>query len=214
MILIHLFMLAIYFHIGAMSFYHLNSSLDEIISNSYIDSVYQMIPFNGNTFLILMFVLFVVSFVFHYHFYKKFSPRYRVALAGKTIKRIRKINLSNPATLSYLRKIDPFVFEEMLLTLLKENGYKIKRNKRYTGDGGSDGQAWLKGKHYHVQAKRYKNHISKQHMVEFIELTQREKCGGLFIHTGKTGRETKKIADEHGIRIISGDELCNLVLKK
>ena len=213
MIFVHIFFTTVYFHLGLLGLYHQTSLIDNFLEKSYLYKLYQHIPLGGNLFLISLFVTLVANFVFHYHFYKKFSPRYRVAIANKTIKRLRKLNLSNPETLSYLRKIDPFVFEEMLLTLLKEKGYKIKRNKRYTGDGGSDGQVWLKGTHYHVQAKRYKSHISKQHMVEFIELTKREKSKGLFIHTGRTGKATKILADEHKIEIVSGDSLCKLIKK-
>ncbi len=214
MLLIHLFFTIAYVHIILLGTYHQTSWIDNFFEQKYLYELYQLIPIGGDLLLIGLFVFLMIFFVFHYYFYKKFSPRYRVAIASKTIKRIRKLNLSNPEILSYLRKIDPFVFEEMLLTLLKENGYKIKRNKRYTGDGGSDGQVWLNGVHYHVQAKRYKSHISKQHMVEFIELTKREKSKGLFIHTGRTGKATKSLADEYRIEIISGDALCHLVKKK
>lgn len=213
MLFIHMFFILLYVHLLALGVYHNTNFIDGLFEPSYLYNFYILMPIGGKLLSIGLFVLLIVSIVFHYHLYKRFSPRYRVALAAKTIKRLRKLNLSNPELLSYLRKIDPFVFEEMLLTLLKENGYKIKRNKRYTGDGGSDGQVWYKGKHYHVQAKRYKNHISKQHMKDFIQLTKKDKTNGLFIHTGRTGKETKALADEYNIEIISGDKLCKLVLK-
>ncbi|WP_192840691.1 restriction endonuclease, partial [Enterobacter hormaechei] len=42
--------------------------------------------------------------------------------------------------MNYLRKIDPFVFEELLLEGFEAHGFRTIRNKRYTGDGGIDGQ--------------------------------------------------------------------------
>src|SRR5699024_1294775 len=42
--------------------------------------------------------------------------------------------------LAYLRKIDPLAFEELLLVVAELRGWKIQRNKRYTGDGGIDGK--------------------------------------------------------------------------
>ncbi|WP_228703482.1 restriction endonuclease [Klebsiella pneumoniae] len=41
--------------------------------------------------------------------------------------------------IAYLRKIDPFTFEELLLEGFESHGFSIIRNKRYTGDGGIDG---------------------------------------------------------------------------
>lgn len=211
MFIINIIGFIIYLNVALLNIFHSTSILDELLPKTFLYELYRFIPLSGKMFSIASLIFIVVLFTLHYHFYKKLSPRYRVKIADKTIKRIRKLNLSNPEIISYLRKIDPFVFEEFLLTLLNQNGYKIKRNKKYTGDGGSDGQAWLFGQHYHIQAKRYKNHISKQHMKEFIQLTIREKSKGIFIHTGKTGKETKDLAEQYDIEIISGDKLCKLV---
>ncbi len=60
----------------------------------------------------------------------------------------------------YLRGLNAFVFEEMILTALKKHGFKIIRNKRYTGDGGIDGRAYKNDQHYLIQAKRYRKHIN------------------------------------------------------
>lgn len=163
---------------------------------------------------ILFFTLFVLSLSIHYSLFKRFSPRYRVYIANKLIKNIRMKNLNSAQLLSYLRKIDPFVFEELLLSLFKERKIKIKRNKRYTGDGGSDGKIWINSKKCHIQAKRYNSYINKSHMQEFIDLTQRDKSLGIFIHTGKTGRETKELAKLNNIEIISGEKLYNLFYGK
>ncbi len=38
--------------------------------------------------------------------------------------------------IAYLRKIDPFVFEELLLEGFERRGFEVIRNRRYTGDGG------------------------------------------------------------------------------
>ena len=51
-------------------------------------------------------------------------------------------------------------------------------------------------------------------MKNFIQLNKEKKTKGLFIHTGKTGKETKVLAKNHGIEIISGENLYNLVIKK
>jgi restriction system protein len=93
-----------------------------------------------------------------------------------------------PFVLAYLRKIDPFVFEELLLTCFERQGFTIRRNERYTGDGGLDGRVWLHGELYLIQAKRYKDSINPVHLEEFGRLIQsRGAAGGYFVHTGRTG---------------------------
>lgn len=116
-----------------------------------------------------------------------------------------------PRIIGYLRKIDPLVFEELVLTALKDLGAKIKRNTRYTGDGGIDGSFKLNGYKWLVQAKRYSGAINPQHILEFSEVCNGHK--GLFVHTGRTGKKSKDALSPN-ISIISGDRLVGLVLGK
>jgi len=113
---------------------------------------------------------------------------------------------------SYIRKVDPFVFEEMILTALKDSGLKIKRNKRYTGDGGIDGKVVINGAMTLIQAKRYKGHIAAQHVTEFEGICRRRGCKGLFVHTGRTGKQAR--ANRNDVDIISGQRMLNLLLGK
>ncbi|HIG4575661.1 TPA: restriction endonuclease, partial [Klebsiella pneumoniae] len=57
--------------------------------------------------------------------------------------------------IAYLRKIDPFVFEELLLEGFERRGFEVIRNRRYTGDGGIDGRVKIDGQTWLIQAKRY-----------------------------------------------------------
>lgn len=172
--------------------------------------------FSKNINFSIILFLYLLIFSFYYSIYRRMSPRWRVYIANKMILRIRKgvisLKYSKNQVLHYLRKIDPFVFEEALLSLFQERGFKIKRNRKYTGDGGSDGLIWINGKKTHIQAKRYKSYINKSHMQEFINLTEREKSLGIFIHTGKTGKETLKLAEDNNILIISGMNLIDFLL--
>lgn len=111
----------------------------------------------------------------------------------------------------YIRKVDPFVFEEMILTCFQEQKFKIRRNKRYTGDGGIDGIVYIEGLKYLVQAKRYSGYITKSHVVEFIDLCNSKGCRGLFVHTGKTGEQSKLLGRGGVIDIISGARLTGLL---
>ena len=112
----------------------------------------------------------------------------------------------------YLRNLDAFVFEEMVLTSLKRKGYIIVRNEGYTGDGGIDGRAYLNGEHYLIQSKRYSGSIHSKDVEELGVICRRRKGKGLFVHTGKTGATARELASKHGVIIISGTKLLELLL--
>lgn len=165
-------------------------------------------------YVVPMIVYSALVLTFIYKIGRFFKPKWRVKKAQQILNKIRSFEGDNQSKriMNYLRQIDPFVFEEMLLTCFKEAGVRIKRNKRYTGDGGIDGKIWLKRKKVLIQAKRYKGHIKKQHVVDFDELCRHKKLKGLFIHTGSIGKHTQAflnnsdcvgcIGDEQLIRLI------------
>jgi len=116
--------------------------------------------------------------------------------------------------LAYLRKVNPYVFEELLLTAFELRGYRIKRNRRYSGDGGLDGQVWIDGQRYLIQAKRYARAITPDHVAEFGALVRREGCRGLFVHTGRTGPKSRAIlARIPEVELLSGQGLLELLKK-
>lgn len=111
-----------------------------------------------------------------------------------------------------LRNINPFVFEEMILETFEQRGYKVRRNTRYTGDGGIDGRVWLDGDLFLIQAKRYAGHISAAHVREFCSMVDAKGCKGFFIHTGKTGGASRHLVDgQANVWIISGGRLLELL---
>lgn len=119
---------------------------------------------------------------------------------------------------SYLRKIDAFVFEEMILSAISQhNGIKIIEANAYTGDGGIDGTFLInsngKKKKVLIQAKRYSGYINNKHIQEFCGVIDRERASyGLFVHTGKTGKASKeKVCGK--VSIISGSELITLLFQ-
>ncbi len=133
--------------------------------------------------------------------------------ASQHLRRLKKIE--EPAKqITYIRRVDPFVFEEMVLTAIKKQGHKIIRNKRYTGDGGIDGQAIVNNQHYLIQSKRYKGHINPAHVIEFAAICKRQDKRGLFVHTGKTGAKSLQVAKNTNMDMISGNRLLNLLLNQ
>lgn len=156
--------------------------------------------------LIIMIILAIPTYI-----YGKSLTRHAIKLkqAKRVYKKIQEID-SFPQTIAYLRKIDPYVYEELILYAMKKSGYKIKRNKRYSGDGGIDGKVWINGDLHYVQAKRYSKYINKAHVQEFNHITRRDKVKGLFVHTGITGKGSKAEMAKH-VQLISGERMVKLV---
>ncbi|EDI6085922.1 restriction endonuclease [Salmonella enterica subsp. enterica serovar Litchfield] len=104
------------------------------------------------------------------------------------------------------------MFEELLLLALEKQGLDVIRNHSYSGDGGVDGQVFIDGKRWLIQAKRYRRSISPQHVREFGELLAREGCCGFFIHTGRTGHMSRSVCSASPrLFIISGQRLLDLL---
>lgn len=136
--------------------------------------------------------------------------RYRQT-AGRVLARLPQL-ASDGARLNYLRRINPYVFEELLLLALENQGLTVRRNPSYSGDGGLDGQVFIAGERWLIQAKRYSRSISPQHIRDFGELLSREGCCGFFIHTGRTGRKSRDSLQAHPqIQLVSGQRLLNLL---
>lgn len=130
--------------------------------------------------------------------------------ASNELKRLSKIK--EPwKKYDFLREVNPFVFEEMILTAFKRRGWKIKRNKRYTGDGGIDGMVRFKGQWCAIQAKRYKGYINAKDVLELSRICNHRDVKGLFIHTGKTGGKSRHLAERcPRVQIVSGKKMLAL----
>lgn len=117
--------------------------------------------------------------------------------------------------INYLKKINPYVFEELILYSLKEKGYKVIRNKSYSNDGGIDGKFYIDNQLFLVQAKRYQNHINKKHVTDFERIVIEHKAKGIFCHTGLTGKGSKEeFNNSQFIDFYSGSKLLKLLFEK
>ena len=117
--------------------------------------------------------------------------------------------------LGYLRKIDPLVFEELILTAIEEDNVQVRRNFRYTGDGGVDGEITYGGQRVLIQAKRYSSHIQRAHVQAFASVCAAHSALGLFLHTGRTGEGSRGAITEAGdrVQIVSGRRLIEFLTK-
>lgn len=117
--------------------------------------------------------------------------------------------------MSYLRKINPYVFEELLLLAFERQGYAVQRNTSYSGDGGLDGRVHINGECLLIQAKRYSRAIAPAHVQDFDALLTRMGQRGLFIHTGRTGQKSRAVSSgSQQLMIISGQRLLALLAGK
>ncbi|WP_236616938.1 restriction endonuclease [Sphingobium lactosutens] len=108
--------------------------------------------------------------------------------------------------------MDPLAFEELLLESFERRGFRVIRNHRYTGDGGIDRKVMIDGAFWLIQAKRYATAIRPEHVSAFNALCRARSCRGLFIHTGRTGPQSRESIDNSShVEIISGRRLLALV---
>lgn len=148
----------------------------------------------------------------------KWRHIYRVKKAKKIIQKIQFISSTEGGygkSILYLRKINPYVFEELILTAIENSNIRIYRNKRYSGDGGIDGIFQLKPGKVLIQCKRYSKYIHQQHVQDFIQEVHQKYYKGIFVHTGKTGDKSKNLAQSSPkLIILSGSHLIDVIIGK
>jgi restriction system protein len=148
--------------------------------------------------------------------------RYRMPLRHRWRRRQARVmcaqlcerDRDQPAALHYarLRAMDPLAFEELLLEAFERRGYRVIRNRRYSGDGGVDGEVVICGRRWLIQAKRYRQAIRPEHVQDFAALCARRGQYGMFIHTGRTGEMSRAAADgAPRVEIVSGRRLLALL---
>lgn len=147
----------------------------------------------------------------------KWMHLYRIRKAKKVLQKIKEIGKNTDSggrIISYLRKIDPYVFEELVLTAIENSNIRVIRNKSYSGDGGIDGIFKAKKGKVLVQCKRYKSYINAKDVLQLTEAVKSNKYYfGIFVHTGKTGEKSKDyMRTEKNILFISGSVLVKLLL--
>lgn len=147
--------------------------------------------------------------------FKEKRHRYKIKKAKAVLKKFEgfKGEFKNAQIITYLRKIDPYVFEELLLEAYEIKGYTIKRNKSYSHDGGIDGLIYNpNNQKILIQAKRYKQSIQSKHIHVFSDqVNSNNASAGYFIHTGKTPTLVFNQYRNTNISIISGSKLVELI---
>ena len=142
------------------------------------------------------------------------SHGWRWRSAKRVWKKMRSGGFSGKAFLSYLRKVDPFVFEELVLYSFRKAGYRIIRNARYTGDGGVDGRVIRDGMRYLLQMKRYSGFIHLEDVQALDALCRKKNRQGLFVHTGRVPDSVREyLAGGSRVVMVDGARLYDLVVR-
>lgn len=111
-----------------------------------------------------------------------------------------------------VRAMDALAFEELVMEAFASRRLRVRRSKRYSGDGGIDGEVRIDGQWVLLQMKRYKGSIAVAHVRDFQSLCAARGKGGLFVHTGKTTSGSKALFDGNArIHVISGQKLVDLL---
>ena len=153
--------------------------------------------------------------------YKK-SHIWRRKSADKTLKKIKSFKFPGQI-FSYLRKVDPFVVEEIILNSIEHRqDIEVIRNDKYTGDGGIDGRFNLTvrvdakevQRLYLIQVKRYNSYINVKDLNKFNkQIVEENAYAGLFVHTGKSGKAVyKELTTSGKIKLVSGKRLIDLLI--
>ncbi|WHF57777.1 restriction endonuclease (plasmid) [Shewanella xiamenensis] len=165
--------------------------------------------------------LLIVFSVFLFFVFYQTNEKWRIDKSKKKLIELNKLSISNSdeAKLLFnkLRRLDPFLFEELILTAIDRfnPNVKIIRNKRYTGDGGVDGLIVINNVKIAIQAKRYRNFINTSDVSKLEEkLSSVGASYGLFVHTGKTRPATWQRNEGSNVIIVSGARMLALVVKE
>jgi len=154
-----------------------------------------------------------------FRLFGKLQHLYRIKSAAKVQKTLMKIKNNNvchyPKIFTYLRKINPFVFEELILNMIEKQNIRITRNKAYTNDGGIDGKFVLNGKVFIVQCKRYQGYINNSDVEKLsMDISIHGAHYAIFVHTGKTGAKSKALfQNEKKLLLISGANMIDFILE-
>ncbi|MBO1996782.1 restriction endonuclease [Staphylococcus epidermidis] len=112
--------------------------------------------------------------------------------------------------IAYLRKIDPFVFEELLLEGFERRGFEVIRNRRYTGDGGIDGRVKIDGQTWLIRPNAIAT-TAVGHVRDFSDLLNATGARGFSAIPAKRAKAKSLIRGDSRMILVSGQKLLDLI---
>lgn len=112
-----------------------------------------------------------------------------------------------------LRTIDWFQFEKLVALVYRKLGYTVSRRGGANPDGGIDLVIEKDGQQQAIQCKHWRTRdVGVRAMREFLgALTDAGMKDGLFVTLGGYTSDAKRLADKHGIEIVSEAGLATLL---
>ena len=134
----------------------------------------------------------------------------RAALAGEA--ELGRAAVQLVRKLHHLRRMDPYVFEELVLWVYKRHGWEVVPTPR-SGDHGVDGFISRDGKRYAIQCKRYSKKVGEPAIHSLHGVVTKELAnGGYLITTGEFTDEAVQWARATGaITLVSGRDLLLMI---
>lgn len=145
--------------------------------------------------------------------------RRRVRQSRRVLATVRRFKGPHAAaqTFSYLRQVDPLVFEEVAMTALEDAGALVLRSRRYTADGGIDGRCWFPWaglRTIAVQVKRFEAAVTPSDVSGFCALVKEQGyAGGIFVHCGRSGPKTYDALRGQPVQLVSGQRLLDCFVR-
>lgn len=145
--------------------------------------------------------------------------RRRVRQSRRVLSTLRRFKGPHAAAqaFSYLRQVDPLVFEEVAMSALEDAGALVLRSRRYTGDGGVDGRCWFPWaglRTIAVQVKRFDAAVTPNDVRDFCAVViDRGYAGGIFVHCGRSGPKTYDALRGRPVQLVSGQRLLDCFVR-
>lgn len=121
-------------------------------------------------------------------------------LSPLKIEVISKGNGQNPRDYLLEKKAEGFLFEDLVVKILKNKGYEAKVTKK-SGDGGIDFVAVIDGRRVVGQCKHHLDQtISASQMRDFLgAMVSTKEKQGMFVCTGKFSQNAQVLANENNV---------------
>jgi len=130
---------------------------------------------------------------------------------------LRKLNIrekqSFRSSLTHLKKMNPYDFEEYVGNIYENLGFAIKQTPK-SGDEGVDLVLEKQNQYHIVQCKRYDGTVSSSEIRAFLgTLTYHKIEAGKFVTTGRFSSPCYEFERKYNIELVEGNDLMKMARK-
>jgi HJR/Mrr/RecB family endonuclease len=128
-------------------------------------------------------------------------------------KEIKRLIDNLPLSSKNLRKLSPYEFEEVVATIFRRHGFKVKTTKR-SGDMGRDAIMYKDNEKYLLECKKYAKTttVGRPDIQKFHSAMIHDEADyGIFVNLGRFTNEAEEYAEAVGVTILDGADLISMV---